>query len=368
MAINEHLTFSWGHIIAFVAIIVVSYFSFLGLTYLTDGQFIITGVSVLIIDIILISVFIGVQALKATTRHFKRKIIFERLLIFLSPFALAAVMYPACHFWTVFDNRGEIESTFTNAVQGPKTMFQEYETYCNARIDAYTNTINSERKTSAIHKENEILSLKLQLLDQNYANLKKEVFEWVDNKAGKATVWNVFLIANIKSINAAISEWNQDLIVFSEHILPKESAEVQSFDSDSASLNSIVGELNKIKAIYGEKGTPTWYAILMITLCYIFLMLPYIIQRRNTKSTYHLFYTEKVGNGMASEQHKRSKPIEKKHPSNGAFTIENPEETAISEKETSLDEERYSKSKEKEKPIAPKPVIEDEDEYGSFTM
>ena len=36
---NERLQFSWGHIIAFVALIAVSYISFMGITYLTAGNF-----------------------------------------------------------------------------------------------------------------------------------------------------------------------------------------------------------------------------------------------------------------------------------------------------------------------------------------
>ena len=35
----EQLKFSWGHIIAFVAIILISYVTFVGDTYLTDGDF-----------------------------------------------------------------------------------------------------------------------------------------------------------------------------------------------------------------------------------------------------------------------------------------------------------------------------------------
>ena len=55
MAINETLKFSWGHIVAFLAIIFISYMSFMGLTYLTDGDFLIAGVGVAIIDILLLS-------------------------------------------------------------------------------------------------------------------------------------------------------------------------------------------------------------------------------------------------------------------------------------------------------------------------
>jgi len=58
MAINETLKFSWGHIIAFLAMIFISYVSFMGLTYWTDGDFFIAGIGVAIIDILLLVFFL----------------------------------------------------------------------------------------------------------------------------------------------------------------------------------------------------------------------------------------------------------------------------------------------------------------------
>lgn len=83
MAINETLKFSWGHIIAFVALIIISYLSFMGITYLTNGNFLYAGIGVLIIDVLIILFFIIPQILKGTDEKFRRKIIFERILFFL---------------------------------------------------------------------------------------------------------------------------------------------------------------------------------------------------------------------------------------------------------------------------------------------
>lgn len=354
MAINEHLRFSWGHIIAFVAIILIGYFSFLGLTYLTDGNFMVVGISVAVILILLLAFFIGAQALKATESHFKKKIKFERALVFIAPFALIALIYPACHFWTVFDSRRVIETNFINAVQGPKAMFAEYEAYCEERINSYTSLINNERRTSNGHKANEILSLKLQLIDENYNNLKDDVLSWVDNKAGKATVWNAFLIGNINSINNAIVEWNQSLVEFSEHNLPKEGATVLSFDSDSSSLNKITTRLDEIRNIYGGKTSVTFISIIMMVLSYLFLMLPYVIQRRNTKSTYHLFYNENVGNGMMSERGAKSKH-KVNHDKKNVH-----DDVMIDMNDEYLDTDPSEKSESS--------IDEDDDEYGAFTM
>lgn len=52
----EKLQFSWGHIIAFLALIAVSYLSFVGLTYLTGGNFMWAVACMSVIDIVFILV------------------------------------------------------------------------------------------------------------------------------------------------------------------------------------------------------------------------------------------------------------------------------------------------------------------------
>ena len=67
MAINETLKFSWGHIFAFVAMIVGSYMTFMGITYFTDGNFLVAGIGVGVLNLLIIAFFIFPQILKATT-------------------------------------------------------------------------------------------------------------------------------------------------------------------------------------------------------------------------------------------------------------------------------------------------------------
>ena len=80
---NERLQFSWGHIIAFVALIAVSYISFMGMTYLTAGNFVAALLGMAAIDILFMLFFIGAQQMKASGEHINRKIIFERIMVVL---------------------------------------------------------------------------------------------------------------------------------------------------------------------------------------------------------------------------------------------------------------------------------------------
>lgn len=310
MAINSKLKFSWGHIIALVALIAISYFSFLGLTYLSNerfisalsskinswipsttyGDFIIPLVGVVVIDLILALVFFGAQSMKATDVKFHKRIVAERLCIAVSPIVLVVAMYPTCHFWTVFEHRARIEDQFHSTVTSFNKMFNDYESYTNTRCERYDQLV-MKGKGTYVNKRDRVLALSLQLKDENYSSLKNEAIAWIE-KAEGATVWNVFMIANMRTITSAIVEWHKQLVGFSTKRMSDEPANVSDFDSDSASLNLIMSNLNGIKEVYGIKETMNIKDVIMLLFSYLFLLVPYIIQQRNTKSTYHLLYNE----------------------------------------------------------------------------
>lgn len=290
MAINETLKFSWGHIIAFVALIFISYVSFMGITYLTDGDFLYAGLGVLIINLVLIVFFIIPQILKGTDEKFSRKIIFERILFFSAPVFFIAAMVPYAHFWTVFDNRSQVETTFSESIKTTKGMFESYEVYANNRIKEYDKKL-AQNKTEIVHRTNEVEALRLQLIADNYDALKESAVKWIDNASG-ATVWNVFMIGNIKKIESAIENWNNSLSEFSGKIMSDEPNGVEPFSSSDPSVTKAKENLNNLRSVYTTMGTPSMLAIGIGVLLYILLLFPYIIQCRNTKSTFRLIGSE----------------------------------------------------------------------------
>ena len=364
MAINEKLKFSWGHIIAFVAMIVISYFSFLGLTYLTDGNFIFTGIGVVIVDVIIAAAFIGAQVLKGTDHKFKKRVVIERTLVALAPLVLIAMMYPACHFWKVYEHRTQIEDKFYSSVTSIKDMFSSYEAYAEERCNSYAQTVNRGRGTK-LNKQDRILALSLQLKDENYTNLRDEAIGWIE-KAEGATVWNVFLIANIKTIKKAIVTWNEQLVSFSEKRMSNEPETVSNFDSDSASLNQIISNLDGIKNEYSIKGAPTLNAIIMLLLCYLFLMIPYVIQQRNTKSQYN--ENSKGGKPFMMDDEPKKHQVADSTEDYDVFTIE---ERPVAEKKSNRESyEREPKIVRPAKESPKKKAVKEEsdDDFESFTM
>lgn len=318
MAINEVLRFSWGHIIAFVALIFICYVAFMGIAYYTDGNFLWAGVGVAVVDILMLLFFIVPQLLKGTERKFKRCIIFERCLIFASPLAFAVLMLPYLHFWSVHSARNEIRAEFSQSLSSVRQMFQSYEEYAENRIGNYEKRLMQEG-TGQMQIENRVEALRLQLSDANYTELKKSALKWIDRASG-TTVWNVFMIGNIDKVEAALDSWNLTLVEFSDKRMSDEDGTVRPFSTSDPSVVAAKKGLQEVRLLYTGIFTFSIIGLVSGIFLYLMLLFPYVIQPRNVKSTYRLFGSEKSsgfvlgesrtdsGAGKRSERKRKPKP------------------------------------------------------------
>jgi len=387
---NEKLQFSWGHIFAFLALIAVSYFTFVGLTYITDGNFTTGLIGMGIVDIVFIVFFIGAQQMKASGVNIRRKIFFERLFVFGSPIVFIIGMIPTFHFWTVHSQDDEVVETFKASIENSKKMFDDYEAYSNERIAAYEasldevianhgakveedKTVNKkvnpgtakkvktpskksksyvnrpprdekENKTDIIgtkpsekmkeaskksvvknvnmknrghiellqavptvdryteigfkseiarqQKDNMVEVLRLQLLSDNYYNLKNSALEWIVKANNGASTWNVFLLGNKDTIKNAIENWQKQLASFTEKKMIHEDLfePVPIFESSAA--EDAVSGINGLASIFTTQKGPNSAAILTAIILYLMLIFPYLLQERHTKSIYRLVGNE----------------------------------------------------------------------------
>lgn len=302
---NEKLQFSWGHIIAFLALIAVSYISFVGFTYLTNGNFTYALIGMGLTDIVYILFFIGAQQMKASEVKMGRKIIWERIFIFGSPLVFIVGMISMSHFWTVKSQNTEIVNTFTNSINGAKQLFSDYENYSNLRIDTYTKSLNeiianknSDPQTfnkagfvdnkANIQKENMVETLRLQLLSQNYDSLKTVAIAWIDNANQGASTWNVFLLGNTREIKSALNNWENQLKSFSAKAMSNETIfkDVPNFSSNGAQ-SAIVG-IDGLTSSFTTQKFPNAATFLFGIIIYLMLLFPYFLQDRHTKNVYRL--------------------------------------------------------------------------------
>lgn len=300
---NERLQFSWGHIIAFIALIAVMYISFVGFTYMTEGNFTYALVGMGITAFLYIIFFIGAQQMKASGVKMARKIIWERFFIFGSPIIFIAGMLSMSHFWTVKAQNDEIVNQFTQAINSSKQLFDDYETYANERIENYDKMLGhiiasrisdpctfSEAGFTGdmanVQKENMVETLRLQLLSQNYDSLKNVATKWIDNANQGASTWNVFLLGNTREIKDALGNWENQLKSYSTKQLSNEVMfdEIPAFSSNGAA-NAISG-IDGMTSSFTTQKAPNVSALLFGIAIYLMLLFPYAIQERHTKSPY----------------------------------------------------------------------------------
>lgn len=356
---NEQLKFSWGHIIAFLALIIISYISFVGVTYMTYGDFSKASIIMVAIDIILFVSFIGAQVMKATERKFARRIWIERIFIFGTPIIFLLAMIPFFHFGSVQSQDQKIVGHFTDAISSSKLMFSEYDDYSNERIDNYEHMLDrviSNRSIQptefnscgfiagkeSIQKANMVKTLRLQLLSENYDSLKTEATKWIESSSNGASTWNVFLLGNTKEIKTAIHSWNAQLAEFANKKLTNEEFngfnEVKTFSGASGSIEAVDKGLDGLTHKFTKSAFPPFGSIIGSIFLYFALLFPYFLQDRHTKNQFRLIGMEKGASRSSNSSIEPSRPG------------------------------RNEKDKKKPKKVEDDESSKDDDDYASFTL
>lgn len=291
--------FSWGHIVAFIALIIISYIAYMGDFYQHGGHFMSSLIKIVIIDVCLLMTFIGGQMMKGVKRKFGRWIVVERVFMALCPIAFVFAMIPYNHFWSVFNQGEQINGQFIASIEKAKTLFDDYEAYATQRIRQYRNSQAFETMTS-FERDAYEQTLYLQLLSKNTERLKVEAIKWIDNSNQGTTVWNAFLVGNIREIENAIRQWDNTLVDYSKHFLTNESQlqGIGTFDAEHDIVNSIVSDLQELAKCYRQNNGLNFITVITGIILFTMLLFPYFLQDRCTKAKglYFLWPWHRSGN------------------------------------------------------------------------
>ena len=313
---NKFLKFSWSHIFTFLAVILMAYFSFLGVSYWTHGNFFVAGIVTAVIVVLLIFWFVTAQMLKGTSGQFmkfKKSIAMERFLIFSCPVIFILCLGPLVHFWNVHSHNDEIVQTFKDGINASTGLFDLYENYANERLEAFSTKLQSPpaNAESAIFKgisskdvQREVMkqSLNDKLLGSNFTELKEKSAQWIQNANQEPSTWNVFLLGNIKEIKNSMIEWRDLLSNYSSPVLNSEKlagSDAKPFDDDHGIINNAVGILDRLDAYYSTMEGPKPAAIGFAIAIFFLLLFPYLLQSRHSKSVYRLLSRRKSLGGMS---------------------------------------------------------------------
>ena len=289
----DKLKFSFGHIIAFLALLGITYINFTSVAYYTKGRYLVAGIVAIGIMFLLLFLLLRLQLLKGADERFERKIKHERASLVLLTLACIASFVVFSHFWTVKSREDSIKTSFVQATQTSRQLINNYEKYSNDRIDRYSTIVDSVYSGSDSITRNVLKKgLQLQLFHPQYQTLKADISHWLDKTDSSFSVWNVFLIGNIENVTFGMLSWNSMMENMSHHNMNDEPSNQAHF-SNQSELDASINKLNEVRRFYSSTSFPMPLAWIS-GLSFLLLYLPWLIQKRNNKSMVWIIGKRKV--------------------------------------------------------------------------
>lgn len=319
---NEGPSFSWANATLAFAIIAMAIGTYMQGFYKTGDYVeallvasVVPPIPDLTFMVVLLGLFLGIQFLKGTDRHFAKRIWWERALVILTLPIFILSLSPINYTCRVIEQSKEIQKHFTDGVNTFRGLFNEYDQYCHERLDSYERSLKSSlpsrskhRGSSADHssyaKENYLLTLRLQLLPptEAFAQFREDAQEWIEVNGQKPSVWNPFLIGNTDAILNGVSQWVSQLESFSSVNLSYER-QYPTFEQSAGVLEHCQASFSQVKEIVRNQSGFSVHTIWLGLLLYSLLITPYLLQQRHTKArNYYSLWKGGKNPGKSSSQ------------------------------------------------------------------
>ena len=121
---NRKLRFSWGHIVAFLALIFIAYVVFMGATYYTVGNYCAGLFTMGCCVLLIVLTVLGAQVLKGVDKKFHRSIIWERILVAVLHLLLLLLVFLSHIFGQFKVRKMKSSSSLTNQLRLLWVYFQ----------------------------------------------------------------------------------------------------------------------------------------------------------------------------------------------------------------------------------------------------
>lgn len=289
----EKAKFSFAWVIAVIALMAFSYISFMGLVY---WQVFNVGLCVLL-TLVVDALIIGCVVImcRAKNSRWRRIGLLGQLLFGIIVLALllgASVMF--AHFTKIVKQQDSVKVAYAAAIEDAHNMDGKYEEYVEDRCNSYIRCLESLSPSDPIFKAlfSNSLSLgfsKSAIISKCASNLKnllkgsndngelvKKRELWLGDIS--ASVWNLSLPANIRDITVSVNKWIDNYKALSAKVYTGES-EVSPYENTSFNEN-----VSTLQSICRTVGWPSLLAVILAFVCYVLIMLPWIITPKNIAS------------------------------------------------------------------------------------
>lgn len=283
--------FNFATVIALVVLMVFAYFVFMGLVYLKAGS-IVAAVLMAVGLVVAVMVCVQVMCMAKATR-WKRIGMLGQGLFGSAIFVLLMLSsLPLTSFFNVVGSQEELQDKVTAVCDAACSLDSDYVKYVDKRVEDYRQNLNviargqnvkpslyQETLGAAPGSTNEqkieglTRSLRGSLMPDSITNVVNERHAWVD-KTRNIVVWNPLTAANLAEVDKKVGGWADNYARLSA--ITYKGEEAQPFSN--ARFES---EVSGLTATYGKVHAPSFLAILASLLCFVVMLLPYLVTRKS---------------------------------------------------------------------------------------
>jgi hypothetical protein len=297
--------FSLADLLTVLGTVIFGFFCFLSLNYLSFGETVRSIIGAFIIAVIVGGLAFIVKLLKTTNGNFKTRIIWEW--VFLVLFAVVAVVavIPFSHYFSVLDQKEEIQNKVSDNITQAESMFAKYEDYSSNRENIYKRRLQTvvtakrvkpsdyrrygfvDGTSDDVQIENKRFTLHAQLFPSNYdekGGIKQVATTWLsDAKNTLDNKWSFTfgIVTVIHKSETNITNWKNELIRNSSFRAQGESA--SDFDYP-LTFTDVTDKFTKLNT------SPTTNSTIYAITLYVIMLLSYFVSKRSTKNHYSLFW------------------------------------------------------------------------------
>lgn len=297
--------FSLADLLTVLGTVIFGFFCFLSLNYYTFGQTMQSIIGAVVIALIVGGLAFIVKLLKTTNGNFRTRIIWEWIFLILFAVVAFVAVIPFSHYFSVLDQKDEIQSKVSANITQAESMFTKYEDYSNNRESFYKrhlkSIVSAKKVNQSLYRQlgfgkrnvsdaeqidNKMFTLHAKLFPSNYEGkdgIKQVATTWLNNaKNTLESKWSFTfgIVTVIKSSQANITGWKDELIKNAKFKAPDETANDFEFPLTFTDVTDKFTKLNR-----STTTNSTLYAILL----YVVMLASYIVSKRSTKNHYSLF-------------------------------------------------------------------------------
>lgn len=287
--------FSLADVLTVLGAFAFGFFCFLSFNFLSLGETMQSVVWASVLALVLGGLAFGAKLLKMSSINFTTCIIFEWIFLFLFAGMAFIAVYPFSHYYAVSDYKNEIQQKVIGNITQAEGMFTEYEVYANNRLNIYKSKLNSVVAAKNISPseyrdygfvvgaddrtqvENKMFTLKAQLFPTNFIEMKQVDSSWLASSKTIIADWKpISLIDVINDVEGNLTEWKNKLIEYSSFRAKGETTTDFDFPLNFDDVT------NRMETL----GSPTTISIVIAISLYVLLLLPYLVTKRSTKTSY----------------------------------------------------------------------------------